>query len=113
MRLDYLGSTTPVSARDARGLELELDSLQAFGRKHSVPLYLGEFGVYRACYENDKGGLTWVSDMLDLLNERELPFTFHAYHEDAFGIYYGYDTLPDPTNANQPLIDLFTSKLGD
>ena len=113
VRLDYVGSTTPVSARDARGLELELDSLLAFGREHAVPLYLGEFGVYRACYENDKGGLTWVSDMLDLLNERELPFTFHAYHEDAFGIYYGYDTLPDPTNANQTLIDLFASKLGD
>jgi endoglucanase len=112
VRLDYVGSTTPVSARDAAGLELELESLLAFGREHDVPLYLGEFGVYRACYANDKGGLEWVSDMLDLLNERGLPFTFHAYHEDAFGIYYGDGKLPDEANANQPLIELFTSKLG-
>ncbi len=50
--------------------------------------------------------------MLDLSLEHELPFTFHAYHEDAFGIYYGSGRLPDPENANQPLIELFTTKLG-
>jgi endoglucanase len=68
--------------------------------------------LYRECFQNDKGGLTWVSDMLDLLDEHGVPFTYHAYHEDAFGIYRGSGKLPDPANANQPLIDLFTTKLG-
>ncbi|HET9929202.1 MAG TPA: hypothetical protein VFQ35_00880, partial [Polyangiaceae bacterium] len=112
IRLDYIGSTTPVTARDATALAAPIDDYLSWGNRNGVPMYLGEFGVYRACFEGDKGGLNWVSDMLDLLRERSLPFTYHAYHEDAFGIYYGDGTLPDPENANRPLIDLFTAKLG-
>ena len=49
--------------------------------------------------------------MLDIARARKLSFTYHAYHEDAFGIYRGSGALPDPARANTPLIDLFTAKL--
>jgi endoglucanase len=45
------------------------------------------------------------------MRARKLSFTYHAYHEDGFGIYRGSGTLPDTARANTPLIDLFTRTL--
>ena len=52
-----------------------------------------------------------ILNRLDLMNARKLHFTYHAYHEDSFGLYRGNRTLPDPGNANDALIDLFTKRL--
>lgn len=68
-------------------------------------------GVINFGYENNRGGVQWTSDMIDILKDRNAHFTYHAYHEDAFGIYKGYGTPVDPTNANQDLIQLFKVKL--
>jgi endoglucanase len=85
----------------------------AWGAAHEVPLFLGEFGVYKACFLDDKGGLTWVNDVYDLASggsPRVAGLSYHQYHEDAFALYYGSGPV-DPDNANQPLIDLLTAKL--
>ena len=97
--------------RNKAYLEHLLNQYLAFGRKHQVPLYLGEFGLYKDCFENDKGGLTWVGDMLDILKKEKVHFTYHVYHEDNFGIYYGYGKNIDPAQANNALIKLFQEKL--
>src|SRR4029079_690457 len=76
-----------------------------------VPLFLGEWGAIRASFDEDRGGLRWVSDMLESMGARELSFTSHAYHEDGFGLYRGAGALPDPARANAVLIDLFTKTL--
>jgi endoglucanase len=110
IRLDFLGSDAPVSRRDKAFLARELDRYVAWGRAHGVPLLLGEFGLHHPCFENGRGGLTWVEDMLDLLDGRGLSFTYHAYHEDGFGLYRGAGPV-DPARANQGLIDLFTRRL--
>jgi endoglucanase len=111
LRLDAETTDGALSVRDRAYLASELDRFVRWGKANQVPLYLGEFGLNHPAFEMDRGGLRWVEDMLDLLAERELPFTYHAYHEDNFGIYYGYGTLPDPARANQPLIELFQRKL--
>lgn len=113
IRLDLVGSSTPVAARDRNGLARSLAPYLAWGDDHGVPLFLGEFGVYRACFAGDKGGLRWVSDVYDLATtgtRRVAALSYHQYHEDAFALYYGSGPV-DPANANQPLIDLLTSKL--
>lgn len=109
IRLDFLGSDAPIRRRDRAFLAAQLDRYLAWGHAHGVPLYLGEFGLHRPCFDG-RGGLTWVEDMLDLLDERRLSFTYHAYHEDAFGIFPGSGPV-DPSRGNQGLIDLFTRKL--
>jgi hypothetical protein len=85
----------------------------AFGLAHDVPLFLGEFGVYKACFAASKGGTSWVGDVYDVATT-DTPhvagLSYHQYHEDAFALYYGSGPV-DPGNANQPLIDLLTSKL--
>ena len=82
-----------------------------WSKQKNVPVYMGEFGAGIHCFDNDKGGLQWVSDMIDICQNNNVYFTYHAYHEDSFGLYFGYTTLPNASNANTPLINLFTEKL--
>jgi hypothetical protein len=97
--------------RNKAYLEAQLNKYLAFGKKHNVPLYLGEFGVIKHCFEDDKGGERWVSDMVDLLKKYKVNFTYHVYHEDNFGLYYGYGKPVDTTQANTGLIEAFRQKL--
>ncbi len=112
IRLDFWSTRVPLHGWDKGFLTQELEAYFAWGRKHNVPLYLGEFGIIKASFEEGRGGLSWVSDMLDILLEKKIHFAYHDYHEVYFGLYFGDHTLPDPNNANTPLIDLFKTKLG-
>jgi endoglucanase len=111
-RFDLYASRVPVLPIDRSYLASELDAYLAFGKAHQVPMFLGEFGAIRDSFEHDRGGARWVSDMLELLDERSLHFTYHDYHEAYMGLFYGDGTLPEPTNANQQLLELFRTKLG-
>lgn len=111
LRIDFTTTSDPVLFRNKQSLESTLQKVIDFGNSKNVPLYMGEFGAGIHCFENNKGGLQWVADMLDIAKANHLHFTYHAYHEDSFGLYFGYGTLPDPTKVNQPLIDLMREKL--
>jgi endoglucanase len=112
IRLDFFSARAPVQKSDKAFLAQELDAYVAWGKKHGVPLFLGEWGAIKFTFEGDRGGLRWVADMLDLLRARKLHFAYHAYHEESFGLYRGKTgTLPDPANVNGPLIELFTKEM--
>jgi endoglucanase len=111
IRLDFFSSPVPVHTSGRAFIEQEIDAYVAWGKREKVPLFLGEWGTIRFSFDEDRGGLRWVADMLDVLRARGLHSAYHAYHEDAFGIYRGSGALPDPTRANTPLIELFTNKL--
>ena len=97
IRLDLVGSSTPVRVRDKAGLGDIMAPYLAWGETHGVPLFLGEFGVYKACFANNKGGLAWVGDVYDIAvgsgrapcAPRVAALSYHQYHEDAFALYYG------------------------
>ena len=108
LRLDFMTSETPILVRNKEYLEYTFKKYIDWAATKNVPLYMGEFGAGEHCFENNKGGLQFVEDMVAIAKAENIHFTYHAYHEDAFGIYKGYGTLPNTSNANQPLIDLFT-----
>jgi endoglucanase len=112
-RLDFnkLSSGGNVSVLDKNYLAAQIDPFFKWTKAHNRPLFLGEFGAINFAYENNRGGIQWTSDMIDILKEHDGHFTYHDYHEDAFGLYKGYGTPVDPNKCNQPLIDLFKSKL--
>jgi len=112
LRLEFYSSSIPILSRTKEYLKQELDAYLAWGRKEEVPLYLGEFGAIRDSFLPGRGGVTWVSDMLDLLEEAEVNFAYHTYHERPFGLYNGEGQLPGTPQLNQPLYDLFVQKLG-
>jgi endoglucanase len=92
-------------------MEYAINKYVAWAQQKNVPVYMGEFGAGFHCFENNKGGLQFVTDVIDITKAGSIHFTYHAYHESSFGIYYGDNNLPDPNNANQALINLFTQKL--
>lgn len=111
IRLDFMRARAPVHGRNKAYLEQELDAYVAWGKKHRVPLFLGEFGVIRHAFDAGRGGERWVGDMLDLLLARKLSFTYHDYHEDHFGLYLGEGSLPTDKQLNRPLFAVLKSKL--
>ncbi len=111
IELEFSSSKVPVQVRDKAFLAQELGAYLAWGKKQQVPLFLGEWGAIRQSFEGDRGGLRWAADMLDLLIDNRVSFTYHAYHEDSFGMFAGGGGLPDPGKANQALLDLFKARL--
>ncbi len=111
IRLDFASSRGPVHARGKDFLKDELDAYVSWGKRENVPLFLGEWGTIRQSFASDYGGTRWVADMLDLIDERNLSYTYHAYHEENFGVFFGDGSLPDEKNANTALLEVFRSKL--
>jgi endoglucanase len=113
LRLDFESSPSGARPmrRDKDGMAALLAPWVAWGRAQGVPLYVGEIGLNRACFEGGRGGLRWAEDMIDLLRANDLHFTWHAYHEGAFGLYRNDAGLPDPSQANDGLIALFRRTL--
>lgn len=107
IRLDFSRSRVPVQALDRAFLAQELDAYVAWGKAQGVPLFLGEFGAINAAFQEDRGGDRWTADMIELLLERGVHFTYHDYHEDAFGLYVGDGSLPEPSQVNTALEAVF------
>ncbi|WP_282054408.1 glycoside hydrolase family 5 protein [Maribacter luteus] len=111
LRLDFHHTDSAILKRNKEYLAWSIGRYTAWANAKNVPLYIGEFGAGRHCFENNKGGLQFVEDMLDVILDNEIHFTYHSYHEDSFGLYFGYGELPSTSNANTDLIDLFTRRL--
>ena len=111
LRIDFSTTNDPIYTRNKLLMQAVMNKYINWSKQKNVPVYMGEFGAGIHCFDNDKGGLQWVSDMIDICQNNNVYFTYHAYHEDSFGLYLGYTTLPNASNANTPLINLFTEKL--
>ena len=71
-----------------------------FGKSNNVPVYLGEFGVIRYGFEENRGGGRWIKDALDICKRYSINFNYHTYHEEAFGLYAnGAHEYPDKLNG--------------
>jgi endoglucanase len=82
-----------------------------FYHQKKVPVNIGEFGISLATFENNKGGLIWMNDVLDLFKQYNINAQYFNYHGNAYGIYRNVIGFPDPDAANKQLIELFQKKL--
>jgi aryl-phospho-beta-D-glucosidase BglC (GH1 family) len=103
---DWDGSTR---LGDRAYVERELAPYFAFGKRHQVPLFLGEFGVIRGGYEPGRNGTGWVADVIDVALAHGVSLTYHSFHEGAFG-FYGNDGRSTPANRNEALAEVFAAK---
>lgn len=110
-RIDFNHSDTPVKVRDKDYLNYILTQLAQWANTKQVPLYMGEFGAGLPCFQNNKGGLTFVRDMITLSKEKNIHFSYHVYNGGYFGIYTLDGPQQIPTYINQPLVDLFKNLL--
>ena len=106
IRLDYFTADGGPMARDKASLAASLDKFTAWGAAHDVPLFVGEFGLIHYCFEDGRGGTNWVNDMLDLMDQRSLNYTYHVFHEPAFGIFQSDASIyPNEADMNAELVE--------
>jgi endoglucanase len=96
---------------DKNYLSMEIGRFLAFRDKHDVPVFMGEFGTIADSYSEDRGGLRWVEDVLDVCADTGLGYNFFSWHGRQFGIHSNPEWEPvKEVYANRELIDLFTRK---
>ncbi len=44
------------------------------------------FGALKICYEDGRGGLQWLSDVVDLFDETGVHWTLWGFYDENFGI---------------------------
>jgi endoglucanase len=94
-----------VTSLNKQALANEMLRIINFGKVNNFQMFCGEFSVWKDLYENH-GGLNWVKDVLDLLKEHHIHYTYFSYHDGVFGIYTNPVGLPDPLYMSTELFDL-------
>ena len=85
-------------------LEESMQRYVELRKRIKAPVVLGEFGCMHQSFEENRGGERWVGDMLDICNREHIPYSYHAYHEWNFGLYWGKAISED---RNQKLFNAF------
>ncbi|HEY3498660.1 MAG TPA: hypothetical protein VGK73_28410, partial [Polyangiaceae bacterium] len=111
VRIDFYGYDGKLFGFDREMLDSLFDDFGAWGVAQGVPLNVNSFGTNRATFDRGLGGLAWVNDMIDVMRERGLHFTYYSYHQPDFGLYTNRPGLPDPETYNQALADRLYAKL--
>lgn len=75
-----------------------------------LPVNVGEYGQSAPNFANGRGGLNWVSDMLDLFEKYGVSAQYFNWHSPNWGVFNNLHGFPDEDHVNQPLLDLFKSK---
>ncbi len=104
LRLDYHAGTS-ISSWNREFLESALRSYVDYSRERGLPLYLGEFGIASDAFRENRGGLAWIEDMLDLLVSNDISYNYHTWRESPFGIHQHDDGYADPARMNKPLVE--------
>ena len=69
---------------DAVRLGMEIAAMAEWGQRRGVPLYCGEFGVYRA-FADAKSRTTWISDVRTALESKRIGWSMWDY-QGSFGL---------------------------
>jgi hypothetical protein len=69
---------------DRSYLEFYLARQLEFGESHDVPMSIWGFGAMQTCFVDDRGGLRWLTDVLDLVNDSEVHWTLWGYFDEHF-----------------------------
>ncbi len=92
---------------DRAYLKFYLDRQLEFGRAQKAPMAIWAFGALKSCYAENRGGLQWLKDVLELFNEQGVHWTLWGYYDEDFGIHANEaakailkSALENPTEAN-------------
>ncbi|MCR5609084.1 MAG: glycoside hydrolase family 5 protein [Lachnospiraceae bacterium] len=81
-----------------------------WGKSNNVPLYMGEVSTTSYVMNPTDNGTGWITDMLDLINEYGIGFSYHDYHNENFG-FYRSNMYVAYSNKNTDLEKIFKAKL--
>lgn len=88
--------------RDITYLASRLEHLIRFREQHDVPILVSEFGLIHHCFENERGGLAYVRDVVQLLRQHEIGYTYWDFQSPAMGVYLSDAREPMRAKREQP-----------
>lgn len=68
-------------------LAKQLEPLLQLRMMHEVPIFISEFGLIHHCFEDGRGGLAYVNDVITLLNEAGIGFTYWDFQSTVMGLF--------------------------
>jgi endoglucanase len=108
----YSPSGEKATSRDYETLKNKIIHHANYIVNKGFPVYFGEFGAGRPCFENNKGGERWVADAMNIFDSLGYHFTYHSYKESSFGYYDGWTGPVDTTTVNLKLKKVFEEFFG-
>lgn len=72
--------------RNKAYLEDRLKVLIAFKERFNYPVHVGEIGLVHCCFDGDKGGMTWVNDVCDILETVGIGYYYWDFQSEAMGL---------------------------
>lgn len=73
--------------RDQTYLARRLEPILHLQATHDVPVLISEFGLIHHCFEQGRGGLTYVEDVIALLDQAEIGFTYWDFQSTVMGLF--------------------------
>jgi aryl-phospho-beta-D-glucosidase BglC (GH1 family) len=105
------GLALSAGAWDRARIAAEFGQVDAFRKKHGVSVICNEFGVYAPV--ELQAQLRWYSDLLSVLKEMEIGFSYWNYKNLDFGIISAgeklHENLPqygNPERINHPVLEV-------
>lgn len=78
---------------------------------NNVPFNVGEFGVSYPNVAQNLGGLAWLGDVIDMIDELGGSYQYFNYHGTIFGLHTNLFGFPDTSTGHTALIDFFKARL--
>ncbi|MDD2699142.1 MAG: cellulase family glycosylhydrolase [Arcobacteraceae bacterium] len=75
----------------------------------NIPFNVSEFGQKYSTFEA-KNSEAWISDLINLINEKNGNYFYFSYKGNEFGIYDSKNSFFENSNSNIPLINLLKLK---
>jgi aryl-phospho-beta-D-glucosidase BglC (GH1 family) len=105
------GLTMSAGKWDRERLVKEFEPVNAFGKKYKAPIICDEFGVYTPVELQSQ--LRWYDDLLSVLKEMDIGFSYWNYKNLDFGIISTgeklHENLPqynNPQRINNPVLEV-------
>ena len=71
--------------RNKAYLDERLKRIIEFSERSDVPIHIGEIGLVHICFK-DKGGLHWISDVVEILTQKGVGFYYWDFQSLAMGL---------------------------
>lgn len=88
--------------RDITYLASRLAHLIRFREQHDVPILVSEFGLIHHCFESGRGGLEYVRDVVQLLHQHGIGYTYWDFQSSVMGVYVSDAREPTRDEEEQP-----------
>lgn len=117
LTLELIPCTAVVRYHDKDFLVANLKPYAEYAESNGVPLYVGEFGLYKFAFFEidheaeeltaaDKGAGQYIRDLISVFDQYDLSYSYHCYHEDGFGLYCdAWKSVPSESPAKERRID--------